>query len=84
MTLQRLSAELDRFFTLSLDLLCIADMQGRFVRLNRAWETVLGYPLHELEGREYLNYYPQVSALPARIFFKLPILLKIPCLHSGR
>ncbi|MEO5346815.1 MAG: Arm DNA-binding domain-containing protein [Magnetococcus sp. YQC-9] len=35
-------------------------------------------------GRKSLYYYPQVSALPARIFFKLPILLKIPCLHSGR
>lgn len=54
--LREASVELDRFFTLSLDLLCIADMQGHFRRLNRAWETVLGYSLEELEGATFLDY----------------------------
>lgn len=49
-------AELDRFFTVALDLLCIADAEGRFVKLNPAWETVLGYPLAELEGRRFLDF----------------------------
>lgn len=48
--------ELERFFTLSLDLLCIADMQGHFLRLNHAWENTLGYPLAELEGSAFLDY----------------------------
>ena len=30
-------------FDVSLDMLCIRDLQGRFVRLNRAWERALGY-----------------------------------------
>jgi two-component system cell cycle sensor histidine kinase/response regulator CckA len=47
--------ELDRIFNLSLDLLCIADMNGRFVRLNRAWEQTLGYRLDELENRFFID-----------------------------
>ena len=48
-------AELDRYFTSSLDLLCIANTAGQFVRLNPEWETVLGYRLDELEGRAFLD-----------------------------
>lgn len=54
--LKNSTAEIERFFSLSLDLLCIADMQGHFLRLNNAWEATLGYPLSELEGRAYLDY----------------------------
>jgi len=55
-TLREKTAELDRFFTLSLDLLCIADTGGHFIRLNPAWERTLGYPLAELEGRRFLDF----------------------------
>ncbi|WP_161794856.1 PAS domain S-box protein [Desulfonatronum thioautotrophicum] len=48
--------ELERFFTLSLDMLCIADIQGRFTRLNPEWEAVLGVPLADIEGRKYLDF----------------------------
>jgi PAS domain S-box-containing protein len=48
--------ELDRYFTSSLDLLCIADQEGRFLRLNPEWETTLGYSLAELEGQSYLDF----------------------------
>jgi diguanylate cyclase (GGDEF)-like protein/PAS domain S-box-containing protein len=37
--------ELERFFAVNLDLLCIADMEGRFLKANLAWETTLGYPM---------------------------------------
>ena len=48
--------ELDRFFTVALDLLCIADTAGVFRRLNPQWEIVLGYPLEELEGKRFLDF----------------------------
>jgi PAS domain S-box-containing protein len=45
---------LKTFFDVSLDMLCIRDMQGRFVKLNQAWETVLGYPVESLESKPLL------------------------------
>ncbi|TVQ22540.1 MAG: PAS domain S-box protein, partial [Spirochaetaceae bacterium] len=48
--------ELERYFTSSLDLLCIANTAGEFERLNPEWERVLGYPVAELEGRSFLEF----------------------------
>jgi len=45
----------ERFFGLSLDLLCIASTEGKFVRMNPAWEAVLGYAPSELEGRAFMD-----------------------------
>jgi PAS domain S-box-containing protein len=47
---------LDRYFTLSLDLLCITDQEGRFQRLNPEWKKVLGYPLENLIGKMSLDF----------------------------
>jgi two-component system sensor histidine kinase/response regulator len=47
---------LDRFFTESLDMLCLADMQGYFKRLNPAWERTLGYTVEELCSRPFLDF----------------------------
>ncbi|MGM0652630.1 MAG: diguanylate cyclase domain-containing protein [Bacillota bacterium] len=48
--------ELEKFFDLALDLLCIADTKGNFIKVNRAWEEILGYPVHELESRKFLDF----------------------------
>ncbi len=53
---RRAHEELTRFFTLTLDLLCIADIDGNFVRCNKAWEQVLGYSLDELEGKRFVDF----------------------------
>lgn len=53
--LQEKSNELERYFSSSLDLLCIADTSGKFVRLNPEWEKVLGYSIGELEGKRFLD-----------------------------
>jgi len=54
--LKEKTAELDRFFSLALDLLAIANTDGYFQRLNRAWEIVLGYEIKDLEGRKFLDF----------------------------
>lgn len=53
--LRKRTAELDGFFSLSLDLLCLADAEGRFVRLSPAWGRTLGYEADELLGRSYID-----------------------------
>ncbi|MHC9543581.1 MAG: PAS domain S-box protein [Vulcanimicrobiota bacterium] len=54
--LREKTTELDRFFRLALDMLCIADTEGSFRRLNPAWEKILGYSLKELEGRRFFDF----------------------------
>jgi PAS domain S-box-containing protein len=48
-------AELDQFFSLSLDLLCIAGVDGSFKRVNPAWEAALGWTTAELTAGPYLE-----------------------------
>lgn len=43
--------EFESFFNVSLGLLCIADKEGNFLKLNKAWERILGYSTHELEQK---------------------------------
>jgi PAS domain S-box-containing protein len=54
--LARAGLALERFFDLSLDLLGIADGEGRFVRLNRAWPDTLGFRREQLMARPYLEF----------------------------
>jgi diguanylate cyclase (GGDEF)-like protein/PAS domain S-box-containing protein len=54
--LQKTTDELQSFFTLALDLLCIADIDGHLLKLNTVWETTLGHPLSELRGAAFLDY----------------------------
>jgi len=53
---KRAELELDKFFTMSLDMLCIAGADGRFKRVNGAWEKTLGFRRDEMVGRPYLHF----------------------------
>ncbi len=47
--------ERDKFFEHSLDLLCFANLEGYFVRVNPAFTRVLGYTEEELLARPFLE-----------------------------
>jgi PAS domain S-box-containing protein len=46
----------ERFFSLSIDMLCIAHFSGYFVRLNPAWETTLGFTREELQSMPMFEF----------------------------
>ncbi|ERP30866.1 PAS domain-containing protein [Chitinivibrio alkaliphilus] len=48
--------ELESFFSVNLDLLCIADMEGNFIKTNEAWSRILGYSTEELNNRKFLEF----------------------------
>ncbi|MEB3267897.1 MAG: PAS domain S-box protein, partial [Leptolyngbya sp.] len=56
LALRQAKEELDHFFSVALDLLCIATTDGHFLRLNPAWETTLGYSLAELQAQPFLHW----------------------------
>lgn len=46
----------ERLFDLSLDMMCVAGLDGRFRKLNRAWERVLGWRREDLLAKPYLEF----------------------------
>ncbi|AGX88166.1 PAS domain S-box protein [Candidatus Symbiobacter mobilis] len=53
---KRQSEELEEFFSVNLDLLCIADLQGHFIKTNEAWTHTLGYSTAELHRNTFLDF----------------------------
>lgn len=53
------SRELEAFFDIAPDLLCITDMDGRLVRVSPSFAGVTGHPLDELVGRLYADLVPE-------------------------
>jgi len=56
LALRTKTEELDQFFSLALDLLCIANTSGYFIRLSSQWEKTLGYSIADLEGQRFLDF----------------------------
>ena len=53
---QEAQKELDRFFVLTRDLVCIAGFDGYFKRVNPAWSSTLGYTREEMLEKPFLEF----------------------------
>jgi PAS domain S-box-containing protein len=51
-----LNVEYERFFSVSLDMLCISSFDGHFKKVNPAFEEVLGFSAEELCRKSYLDF----------------------------
>ena len=66
--------ELNGFFEVNLDLLCIADLEGNFLKVNKSWESTLGYSVEELTNRKFLEF-----VHPDDIPSTLEVMSKLAC-----
>jgi PAS domain S-box-containing protein len=74
--LQEKMKEIEGFFTVSLDLLCISDLQGNIIRANDAWEAALGFPVADLHHKNLVDFvHPDDLTLTIK---------EIDRLHSGQ
>ena len=48
--------ELERFFNLIPDLVCVASTDGYFLKINPAWQETLGYTIQEILSKPFLDF----------------------------
>jgi two-component system cell cycle sensor histidine kinase/response regulator CckA len=70
-----------RFLSLTQELFCIVDVQGRLQKLNQVWETTLGHALADLEGNVFLDRVHIEDRESARESLKgvLPFVVRYRC-----
>ena len=47
--------QIEGFFESNLELVCISDTDGNFIKVNKEFENVLGYSTEELEGKSFIS-----------------------------
>lgn len=52
----QLKTQLNNFFENSLEMMCIANTKGYFLRLNSVWEKTLGYTIDELRSKPFIEF----------------------------
>lgn len=78
------ASELDRFFSVSPDLLCILDEEGRLKRANPAFSDILGYPVEELVGRHTWDFVHPDDAPGTKAFLQSLIPGGAQLTHQNR
>lgn len=54
--LRRKTEELEKYFQTALDMFCIAQIDGTFMKLNPQWGKSLGYRTESLIGRNFMDF----------------------------
>ncbi len=54
--LKEKSTELDRFLNLATDFICISDPEGKLLKVNNLWQTVLGFDIDEMTGKPVFDF----------------------------
>jgi PAS domain S-box-containing protein len=54
--LEEKTREMEEFFSLTVDLMLITDMQGNFIQKNSAWEHTLGFTNEEIMAKKFLDF----------------------------
>ncbi len=76
-------AELDRFFDVSIDLLCIAGLDGYFKRVNRAFIETLGYSEVDLLSRPFTDFvHPDDRASTVKKMEELIAGMDVTCFEN--
>jgi PAS domain S-box-containing protein len=65
----RAQEQLERFFTMSGDLLCIAGFDGYFTRVNESWTRTLGHTTAELLSGPFIEFVHQEDREATRTMF---------------
>lgn len=68
--------EYEKFFTVSLDMLCIAGYDGHFKKVNPAFEAVLGFTSDEMCNKPYLDFIHPEDVEPTNREVKKQLLEK--------
>ncbi|MGB3639229.1 MAG: PAS domain S-box protein [Rivularia sp. (in: cyanobacteria)] len=61
---KQIEEDLNRFFSLSLDMLCVAGLDGYFKQMNPAFEETLGYTKAELFAQSFLSFIHPDDVVP--------------------
>lgn len=48
--------QIEGFLNVNLNMICVTDVAGNFVRVNHRFEEMIGYTSNELEGKAYLSF----------------------------
>lgn len=76
---RRLASELNHFFNLSMDVLCVVDSKGYFRRVNPACSAILGYSNEELMQKPFIEFvhtddHERTAAEFARMLEGFPVI----------
>jgi len=50
-----LDYEIEGFLKVNIDMLCVADTKGNFLKVNKAFERILGYNIEDLEEKSFFS-----------------------------